>query len=280
MTTWQPPIPAGALYSKPARQLGPALALLAYCYDLVQTDGWLDLVLKEAAGDMDTDYRTMRRWWKDVSGGPFFREVIDRGRHGYRVRFKDGWLDWRILQGRKPKEFDQAANAPDEQPSRPDEGPLMTLEELEGQMKAVSRPNEGSTMTSQKTAYKEDIHDHKTHDSRASRAPPSGDHSRLMAAYQEVLGYKIPNGPKEALAAKKILAAGYTVEQVSDVYQTLKAGYWADKHLSLHKVYEELGAVLNAPKAYSNGTHQNSRHANAPSSQPGYEYKRLDNLDE
>lgn len=93
----------------------------------------------------------------------------------------------------------------------------------------------------------------------ASRAPPTGDHPRLMAAYQEALGYKIPNGAKEATAAKKILAAGYTVDQALDVYQTLKAGYWQDKHLSLHKVYEEIGAQCAAPKAGTNGTYPNGR---------------------
>jgi hypothetical protein len=53
MGTWQPPIPAGALYSKAARQLGPAIALLGYCYDLIQRDGTLELRLKDAAGDME-----------------------------------------------------------------------------------------------------------------------------------------------------------------------------------------------------------------------------------
>lgn len=41
---WQPPIPSGMLYSQPAQQLGSGLALLAYCYDKVQHDGWLGVV--------------------------------------------------------------------------------------------------------------------------------------------------------------------------------------------------------------------------------------------
>lgn len=247
MATWQPPIPAGALYSKPARQLGPALALLAYCYDLVQRDGWLEIVLKDAAGDMDTDYRTMRRWWADVSAGGFFREVIDRGRHGYKVRFKDGWLDWRILQARQPKEFKET--------SRPNEVSDVSLENDEGQIKAKSRPNERSSVSLEATAYKDDIHDHES-DRRAKKLrDPATEHQRLMAAYQTALGYKIPNGAKEATAAKKLLSSGYTVEQIISAYENLKGGFWCDKHLSLHTVYEQIGAILYAPKVkpYTNG---------------------------
>jgi hypothetical protein len=111
---------------------------------------------------------------------------------------------------------------------------------------------------------------------RASRAPPMGKHQQLMAAYQEALGYKIPNAAKEAPAAKKILAAGYTVEQVLDVYQRLKTGFWSDKHLSLHKVYEEIGAQLAAPKAGTNGTHQPKGHSNSQRRRNGHIPERLD----
>ena len=100
MATWQPPIPAGALYSKAARALGPALPLLAYCYDLVGRDGDFDIVLKDAAGDMEEPYQTMKRWWAIVSAGPFFAEVTDRGKLGFRVKFKPVWIDWRILSAR------------------------------------------------------------------------------------------------------------------------------------------------------------------------------------
>lgn len=101
MAKWQPPIPAGALYSKPARILGPALALLAYCYDKVSSDGWFTLSLKaEATDDLDEAYPTIKRWWQSLEAGPFFAEVQKHGRNGMRVRFKDGWLDWRILAAR------------------------------------------------------------------------------------------------------------------------------------------------------------------------------------
>lgn len=152
--TWQPPIPAGALYSKPARELGPALALLAYCYDIVQRDGSFDLVLREAADDMETDYRTMRRWWKEITNGPFFCEVTDRGRRGYHVRFKDGWLDWRVLLARKPKDF-KAGNEPE---IRTD----LTLEDFQGQKWAENEPKMRSDLSSEQSMYKEDQLDHES----------------------------------------------------------------------------------------------------------------------
>lgn len=102
---WQPPIPAGALYSKAARDLGPALPLLAYCYDLVQRDGWFTLNLHDAASDMEESYPTIKRWWQNVAAGPFFAEVQARGRKGIRAHFKDIWIDWRILSTRKRDEI-------------------------------------------------------------------------------------------------------------------------------------------------------------------------------
>lgn len=80
---------------------------------------------------------------------------------------------------------------------------------------------------------------------RADRAPASGEHQALMAAYQEWLGYPIPNGGKEGAAARKLLKAGYTVEQVDTCYHELKArDFYGDHHLSLQTIHEQIGAVL------------------------------------
>jgi hypothetical protein len=68
-------------------------------------------------------------------------------------------------------------------------------------------------------------------------------HQQVMAAYQDALGYKIPNGAKEGVAAKKIVASEYTIEQMTGCYEKMKRDpFWRDKHLSLHSVYEQLGA--------------------------------------
>jgi len=74
-----------------------------------------------------------------------------------------------------------------------------------------------------------------------SKKQPSA-HQQLMKSYQDALGYKIPHGAKEGKAAKQILQDGYTIEQVIGCYQKVKSDkFWKSKHLSLVKVYEELG---------------------------------------
>lgn len=103
MASWQPPIPHGALCSRQVRDLGPAVALLGWCWDNVRRDGCLDLQLKEIAADMDESYFTVVKWWKRLQDGPFFTSVTDRGRSGYRVQFADEWIEWRILSTRSNK---------------------------------------------------------------------------------------------------------------------------------------------------------------------------------
>lgn len=81
-------------------------------------------------------------------------------------------------------------------------------------------------------------------------AAPSTEHQNLMAAYADWLGYQIPNGAKEGAAAKRILAAGYTVEQVDRCYHELKRrDFYSGQHLSLSTVYEQMGALIAARKA-------------------------------
>lgn len=105
-------------------------------------------------------------------------------------------------------------------------------------------------------------------------AEPS-EHKRLMTAYAEVLGYPFPNGGKEAAGARKLLDAGYTVEQSISAYCEMKAqAFWASKHLSLHNVMQDIGAIVNrqtakqrAAAGRANGAYQNGapRHHVAPS---------------
>lgn len=95
---------------------------------------------------------------------------------------------------------------------------------------------------------------------RGDRVAPAGssavtapvlptDHARLMTEYANALGYKLPNGAKEASAAQRILAAGYTVEQTLTAYHEMKRKpFWSDKHLSLHNVYGDMGALLAIQK--------------------------------
>ena len=145
---WQPPIPANALYSRPALGLGAGLALLAWCYDAVQRDGTFKIILTEAAEDMDVEYRTIKRWWAALRAGPFFSHIKDRGRLGYEVRFSDEWIDWRILKARQPKDFQGTKKVLEDAPQVP--------------LKSHSSPEMGIKMSPEQTVYKEDHHDQKT----------------------------------------------------------------------------------------------------------------------
>lgn len=112
MASWQPPIPAGALYSPDAVALGPGLALLAWCYDQVERDGSLLISLERAAAELGKPYGTVRDWWKGLKGGPFFAEITPKGRQGWLVRFTPRWLDWRLLQHNYPDRRDCSDQEP------------------------------------------------------------------------------------------------------------------------------------------------------------------------
>jgi predicted transcriptional regulator len=83
---------------------------------------------------------------------------------------------------------------------------------------------------------------------KADEPKQEGDHQKLMRLYQDALGYKIPNGAKEAAAAKRILVQ-FQPEDAVGCYRYLKTEtFWQDKHLSLQSVYEQIGPWLKAGK--------------------------------
>lgn len=235
------------MYSRAAVKLGVALPLLGWCYDAVQRDGWVTLNLKDAAADMDVPYQTMKRWWSELRGGPFFAEVEDHGRNGYRMQFADAWIDWRILRARpetkpSPVKIDEVPEVIPETEQKPSSSTQVHV-------KYTSSTNEGPEVIPEEIGIKEDIYTANKKTRRAVRAASpddvsSSDHQRLMACYQTWLGYPIPNGGKEGAAARKLLKSGYTAEQVEDAYYTLKGqAFYSDKHLSLAIVHEQIGAL-------------------------------------
>jgi len=94
---WQPPIPAGALYSPDALALGSGLALLAWCYDAIDRGGWVTINLHEIASELGVEYWTIKRWWSALRKGPFFQTVEEHGRKGTRARLANDWIDWRLI---------------------------------------------------------------------------------------------------------------------------------------------------------------------------------------
>lgn len=95
---------------------------------------------------------------------------------------------------------------------------------------------------------------------RESRSLAQADeHKNMMGAYQQLLNYKIPNGKQEGAAAKKLIAEHYTIAQVRACYEHLKAQpFYAERHVSLQTVYNQIGAYMTASKSKSNGrvTHE------------------------
>ena len=263
MAKWQPPIPAGALYSKAARKLGPALPLLAYCYDKVGKDGWLDISLKEVAGDMEESYQSIKRYWWALKDGPFFAETIDRGRLGWRVRFKDVWVDWRILNARAVAsdpfsegtkyDLEEGSHAPD------------THENAQGHLKVISRSNEGTKYDLENNVYGTHDSDQAVFADAPKSAPPVPSKTRakperspdeqayldrkkaIESAYVTALGYKPAAFAAEAKAAKWLAEQGYTPEQVVGCYEHLRADSFYDKkHIRLQTVANQIGAWLQA----------------------------------
>lgn len=82
------------------RGLGPAKALIEYCYDIVRRDGWCHFKLVDVADAMGEPYITVKRWWKTVEDANeqhgFFAEIKRRGVLGIEVQLAARWLDWRI----------------------------------------------------------------------------------------------------------------------------------------------------------------------------------------
>lgn len=84
---------------------------------------------------------------------------------------------------------------------------------------------------------------------KAKREVPDTPHHRLLAAYQEALGYPIPSGAQEGSAAKSLIGRGHSIEDVIACYHHFKGtDFWADKHLSLQVVLKNIGAWKRAER--------------------------------
>lgn len=207
---WQPPIPAGALYSKAARDLGPALPLLAYCYDLVQRDGWFTLNLHEAAGDMEESYPTVKRWWQNIAAGPFFAEVQAHGRKGMRARFKDIWIDWRILSTRKRDEIG------------PETGSEMIPNEETGDIRAGNGTKTGSEMIPSPPMYKV-LHDDQE-SSPPTRLKPDTTNGHKPVPNREMVMMLMAKGVQSPDVANEIASKGLDCTTVEQSIDNLLAG--------------------------------------------------------
>lgn len=85
---------------------------------------------------------------------------------------------------------------------------------------------------------------------RKPAEPPDPRVKAMTDALAEWQGYTTCNWPAEGAAAKRIVKAGYTLDETRRVWRQMKAEpFWADKHLPLATVYVQLGAKLGKPGA-------------------------------
>lgn len=83
---------------------------------------------------------------------------------------------------------------------------------------------------------------------RRAATPPDPRVKALTEALAEWQGYTACNWAAEGAAAKRIIAAGYTVDDARTVWRRMKGeAFWADKHLPLASVFTQLGAKLGGP---------------------------------
>ena len=80
------------------------------------------------------------------------------------------------------------------------------------------------------------------------KAPPDPRIRELLRAFETWQGYTACNWAAEARHAKRIIDAGYTLDDARTVWRSMKAEpFWQDKHLSLANVFTQLGAKLGGP---------------------------------
>jgi hypothetical protein len=117
-----------------------------------------------------------------------------------------------------------------------------------GTCTSTAKSTSTTETTSESTA--ERLRSPSAHARQAAKAPrtdpdpkPASPHKALLSRYHEALGCDPPSWPKEAAAAKRLLAGGYTAEQALACYEHFKSQpFWADKHLSLTYIAQQIGA--------------------------------------
>jgi hypothetical protein len=258
---WHPPIPANKLYSGPALDLGPALAMLVWCYDGIDKDGTIEVSIEQAAQEIGKPYRTVKGWWRQLREGPFFTKVQDHGRRGWIVRMADDWIDWRIMQHNYPSVQGQNVALQDVS-SRSDEGQEAALEDAQSPLKARSKPGEGQHLALESSAYKV-LHNDQESESHESvcedrdgteRAHTHQDHPgvrRFLGAFPQI---RLSDSQIARMASligdgvERLQAWNETVQDYEDNYPRWEPG-------NLSNVYDRFKKKLAARQAERTNGH-------------------------
>lgn len=142
------------------RSLGPAKALIEYCYDIVRRDGWCHFKLVDVADAMGEPYITVKRWWKTVEDANeqhgFFAEIKRRGVLGIEVQLAARWLDWRIAARPEqdgPEEVSKVIHLAQEEGSK-EVSKLILLDGINPREVSKEVSKEGSDLIPLAPAYK------------------------------------------------------------------------------------------------------------------------------
>ena len=274
MASWQPPIPSGALWCEPVRNLGPAQALFAYLYDIVKRDGVCEMKLTQVAAAMNEPYPNVKHWWQTIEkankDARFFSEITHRGTRGLRVQFNPKWLEWRVLSTRTeaPEPLDAEVI-----PIKEETGSPLILFDGIGIMNGIAiGTNEGSTVIPIEQCNKVLIdQDQAVIANAANAAPPAPAATQkttrkktgrtpeeqayldrkkaIETAYVDTLGYTPAAFGQEAKAAKWLAEQGYTPEQVAGCLRHLQDdAFYARNHISLQTVAKQIGAWVQSSK--------------------------------
>lgn len=239
MGKWQPPIPSGALWCKPMRELGTAKALVEYCYDIVDRDGWCKFKLIEVADMMDEPYINLKRWWKVLQEAnpklKFFSEIKNRGVAGFEVRISERWIDRRILNART--ESAEPRSTKEVSPVSP----------LGSGNKVLIDPDQAVFADAASAAPPKRASTPKTPDRTPERQAYLDRKQAIESAYVDELGYRPAAFGKEAKAARFLAEQSYTPDQVLRCLRHLQADdFYYGKHVSLQTVASQIGAFLKA----------------------------------
>jgi hypothetical protein len=252
MTTWHPPIPAGALYSDAALALGPGLALLAWCYDHVQKGGAIEVSLEKAGRDIGKPYGTIRDWWRMLREGPFFCEQIDRGKRGWIVRMADDWLDWHVMTNNYPDTVNAEMSALTERRD-------VSGEDVQSSVKAASKQRQRRNVSVEPSAYKV------LHDTQKSDTHGAIDRNSFFVTIAEAcqIDLKLCTDRQKgqiAQTVKKLTKVGKTPEEIPKVLNYWYTNDWRGKKGDVPRPDQliEVWQQAIAQNGHPNGKHVRS----------------------
>jgi hypothetical protein len=257
--TWHPPIPTAKLYSEPALALGPALAMLVWCYDGVNRDGTIEVSLERASADIGKPYRTIKEWWRQLREGPFFTAIKDKGHKGWLVQMADDWLDWHVMSNNYPQGQEVA---PKGNGSKPVQGQESALEDVQSPFKDAPRTRQGQESALEENGNKVLISDQNPECVSEDRDRTERTNTQPPARTPAVLAY-FETYPETTLSAAQVQEINERVTDLVRWRRVLKEwslnGWQAKSIGKMLNRYDNDTTIADERPAQQNGQHKPAR---------------------